>query len=337
MKKVTFLCFVTTVLSCYSFSQVVDPKKLHGSQRNQGNIGNGQLPQISLISDMDIFPQPNYQGTAGRLKTVNGKVVAPFDLTHVSFRVPAGKIIYIKTCIQDFPSEAAYDADQANINLTGICGVRSDDASGFTIQFNGISTVIHNNDCKRIFGSIKIIVFETAPGSADVRSSARLTTAGTAFRGTGAESNTFIPFKNSSSTTTPPYGGYVQDAAGGIPVVTTIVGGSGTIGQAVGSFRVGASALRDGRVSIFITSDIASAHKTCDLCDDFSSNVHMAAPITTGVPLNNIYDGSKIINASNPRFVLGPYHAHGSRDGVAVTASAGTDIDFRVHFTVTGL
>jgi hypothetical protein len=43
------------------------------------------------------------------------------------------------------------------------------------------------------------------------------------------------------------------------------------------------------------------------------------------------------INRSFPYHILGPYTARGARDGAAITASAGTSINFLAHFSVTGL
>jgi hypothetical protein len=274
MKKFLSLFLLLITISTLAVAQKFDSTKI---KRDLPKPLPGKLTRV--VSDIKIFDQPNYKGNSGYFTIVDGKLKAPFPVNNVSFNVPSGKIVYLKKCDTEFPYEEAYTTSQGKADLTKVCGIRTDDLSGFTVQFNGVSAIIHNNDCKRVFGDIKIKVFEHAPGD-------------------GAQS--------------------------------FMTCGAGTY------FR-GASALREGRVSIMVTSNLGSAHKTCDLCDDFTSNCRMSAPVTEAVPLNKPYTGGRIVDAGHNRVVLGPYHAHGSRDGSAITASAGTDKDFRVHLTITGL
>jgi hypothetical protein len=139
---------------------------------------------------------------------------------------------------------------------------------------------------------------------------------------------TFLAYTNTNANTTPRLPTYVFNADP-VPTLTALV--------SRGLFDVGRNALREGRVNIVITSDLGSAHKTCDLCDDFSSNVKMIRPVTENIPVNKTYAGGRILNAANNRLVVGPYQAHGSRDGFAITATGGTNIDIRVHLSVSGL
>ncbi|MBL7732392.1 MAG: hypothetical protein JNM88_14530 [Chitinophagaceae bacterium] len=329
MKKMFLLMLLALFITFTGFAQKYDTAKIIKKLPDTARFGTLSY----TINDVEVFEQANYQGRSGYYKWQNGKIVPPFKTTTGSIRVAAGKIVYFKKCDTEFPYELAYDASQAKFDLRNICGVRSDDASGFTILFNGISTIIHNNDCKRVFGTITVKVIENAPDGGS-QANMRLVSAGTRFR---RDAFTFLPFSNANANTTPPYSNYVHNASPSVPTITTTVAGSGGVGESLGGFRVGASALRDGRVTVIVTSNIASAHKTCDLCDDFSSNVHMAAPVNAALPLNKTYGSGQIINAANSRVVLGPYRASGTRDGSAITASGGTFIDFRAHFTFTGL
>lgn len=286
------------------------------------------------LTDIELFERPGFMGRNGFFTTgSDGKLTPPFALKNISFKVPAGKIVYIRMCDLDFPSEVAYTQSQKNIDLTNICGIRSDDAVEFTIQFNGISTIIHNNDCKRFFGSLKIKVSETSPDASHLIVQSVCQTS-PSFR--GPDMFTFLPYKNANANTSPVITNYVFDANPAVPVISSIASGS-SAGSAIATFKTGRSALRDGRVSIAVISDLGSAHKTCDVCDDFSSNVRMATPVTESIPLNRTYSGDKIVDAAHSKLVLGPYLAHGSRDGSAITATGGTNIDIRVHLTVTGL
>lgn len=329
MKKLVCFFFLAIALCCMANAQKFDSSKI------KRGLPTPKLPGVvaGTVTDIKLFDQTNYKGNSGYFSISDGKLVAPFPVKNVSFTVPSGKIVYLKKCDTEFPYEEAYTASQGKADLSKVCGIRSDDIAGFTVQFNGMSAIIHNNDCRKFFGSVKIKVFEHAPG--DGAQSFMVCGAGTYFR--GADRFTFLPFNNASASTTPPYSNYVHNANPAVPTVSTIVSGRGGVGEALGTFQVGASALREGRVSVMVISNIGSAHKTCDLCDDYTSNVHMSAPATESFPLNKSYVGGKIVDGSHPKVVLGPYHAHGSRDGFAITASGGTDKDFRVHLTVTGL
>lgn len=332
MKKAFFLFVVAALAAITGQAQKINPNKIVKNSKDTTLVRPQGL--AATFTDVEVYPQPNYMGTKAYFKMSGGKLVPPFDMSNVSIRIPAGKIVYFKKCDTDIPYESAYDASQAQVNLRNVCGIRMDDADGFVVNFNGISTILHNNDCKRVFGKITVKVMETAPDGT-TQSSMIGTFIGTSFR--GPDAYTFVPFSNANANTTPPYSNYVHNSGpSGAPVITTPVMGPGT-GESMGAFRAGANALREGRVSIIVTTNIASAHKTCNVCDDFSSNVHMEAPVSAVVPINKAYGTGQILNATYNRLVLGPYRAEGSRDGPAITASAGTVIYFRVHFTITEL
>jgi hypothetical protein len=285
------------------------------------------------VTDIEVFEQFNYAGKTGRFRIEGGKLIPPFKpMTSVSFKVPDGKIVYLKFCTNEFPYETAYTSSQTKADLSGVCGIRSDDVKILPVQFNGLSTVIHNNDCRRVFGSVHIKVFEIAPDGAS--QSYMRCNPSTSFP--GPDAFTFNPFTVANANVRIPYRNLLFDENPRVPTINTIVN-SMNGGEAIASFKVGANALSQGRVKVLVTSNIGSAHKTCDLCDDFSSNVRMEAPVSEAFPLNKTYSGSKIVDAAHNKVVLGPYKAKGRRDGSAITASAGTLIDFRVHLTVAGL
>jgi hypothetical protein len=151
----------------------------------------------------------------------------------------------------------------------------------------------------------------------------------------GENSFTFLPFNNANANTTPTYINYVRNETGLRPSALGVVGNRiSNVGNAVGVFKVGRNALRDGRLKIVVISKLGSAHKTCDLCDDFSSNVTMAAAVTEVLPINHA-DG-RVIDATHNRLILGPYEASGlAEHGIA--ASNGIHINFRVHLSLVGL
>lgn len=287
---------------------------------------------LNEVNDIEVYEYSKFKGRTGKFRWENGKLIPPFKPGNVSFRVPEGKIVYIRRCVSDFPDESAYTGSVASADLSKVCGIRSDVAVTIPIQFNGVATILHNADCRRIFGDIRVKVYESAPdGAAQAMMPCNATPV---FR---ADAFTFLALSHPNSTTRLRYGRAVHDANPSVPVITTVVN-SVTGGEAVGNFVVGASGLRDGRVGVIITtSNLGSAHKTCDLCDDFSSNVRMTAPVTKTYPINRAGSDGRILNAANNRIQSGPLRAQGSRDGFAITASGGIFLDFHTQFTVNGL
>jgi hypothetical protein len=308
-------------------SQKPDTSKVFKKYIEQGPV----VGAFTEVNDIELFEYPKFKGRTGRLRWENGKLVAPFKTANISFRVPAGRIVYIRKCISDFPDEEAFTGAVDFANLSAICGIRSDVAVTIPIQFNGVATIIHNNDCRRVFGDIRVKVYESAPDGA--AQAMMRCNAIPVFR---ADAFTFLALSHPNSTARSRYGRLVHDANPAVPVIPTVVN-SVTGGEAVGNFVVGASGLRDGRVGIIITTSLGSAHKTCDLCDDFSSNVRMTAPVTKTYPINRAGSDGRILNAANNRIQSGPLRAQGSRDGFAITASGGIFLDFHTQFTVNGL
>jgi hypothetical protein len=291
------------------------------------------VPFFIIISDITVYEQPGYQGRSGNFRMLDGRLVAPFPVSNCSFTVPPGKIVYIKRC-NEFINEIAYIGGQANINLEGICGIRSDDAGLVSVQFCGISTIIHNNDCRRIFGNIKVKILENAPGANPPMSTMAFTSRDN-FK--GEDFDTFLPFSNANANTNPGYTNHVLDEGHFRSTMLGIVGNS-TVGYAVANFWVGKIALREGRVRIVITSDLGSAHKNCETCDDFSSNIKMATPVISNIPINQAFEGGRIVDATHNRLIVGPFVAQGRRDGWAIGAVGNPiTIQFRAHFKLVGL
>ena len=284
------------------------------------------------IRDIEVFEFPKFKGRSGRFRQTGGKLVLPFKASNVSFRVPEGRIVYIRRCISDFPDESAYTGSVAAADLTQVCGIRSDNLVYVYVQFNGISTTIHNNDCRRVFGNLKVKMYESAPdGAAQVLLPF---TAPAAFR---PDAFTFQPFSRPNSNAIPRMGNLLHDGSPVTPAPSSVVYATGGGGEAVAKFAIGASAISSNRAGITVSADIGSAHKTCDLCDDFSSNVRMTAPVNKSFPFNRADTDGRILSATNNHITLGPLKARGSRDGAAITASAGIFLDFYAHFTVIGL
>lgn len=306
-----------------------------------------KLPQasssIAVAPDVIFYEKPNYQGaSAGFVKQADGKLVLPFPLKNVSFKVPDGKIVYIKT-IFEFTSETAYFTSQPNISLENICGLRTDEKTMISVSFNGISTEIHNTDCMRFAGTVNIKVMEAAMDNSTTGSVMQLSQTSGSRTVTGQ--GDYMIFNWAPGQLTDKNYATQYNNTGTIynnnPVPEPTTQAHDYFGHTQASYKasfyVGKTALQQGRISVWIKTDLTSAHKSCDLCDDFSSHVKMVAPAYVSIPLNKTYSDGRIVNAAHPYFFAGPFTAKGSRDGFAITASSGTVKNFRVHFGVQGL
>lgn len=341
MKKIVFLCslLITSFYINAQKNKSAKPKK--DSTQMRVLIQPVEVSSsINMAPSIQVYERPDYQGqVASFTKNSTGKYTFPFPVQHVSVKIPDSLILYVKTCFE-FPSENAYTSSLTDINLETLCGIRTDVKAKLRVTLNGVSTSIHNKDCLRFGGRIEVRVLETSPDVSPVESLMRWTVIER-----GSARVTTGPFMfpildcGSSQLTDSRYAvelnrGFVFNN-NPVPNLTEQAHyGSRIMQNSTNVFIVGRSALQSGRVKVSVKTDITSAHKNCDLCDDFSSNVKMLEPGYASVPFNKTYDGGKIVNVAHPYVVLGPYKAHGSRDGFALTASNGTDKDFRVHLKV---
>jgi hypothetical protein len=324
MKKI----FIITVLLLANnvFSQKLNTK----IKDIVGTNPNAVITALSgvVVSDFQVSELPSYAGKIENPKLKDGKLVASFPLKNVSITIPSGKIVYLKYCNVEFPYEMAISESQTKINLEGVCGVRSDESTAITVHFNGISTAIHDNDCKKVFGKITIQVTENAPTEADVLSNIRCNT-GTSFR--GDNQFTFQPMKIVKADSRKNISNYVFND-NPVPSLGGNIISSSTTGEDQAGFVVGKNALLEGRVKMIVTSTIAGAHKSCATCDGYSSNIHMERPVTEIIPLelNYPFHGLRTPQLGNA-IVLGPFNAFGTPDGTSITAQGGFSQNFRVH------
>lgn len=346
MKKIVscFICLCAGVILLQAQKKIQPARqKLDTSKQrlvlvNQAQSINGN---IALAPEIKIFEKPNFQGASASLvRKPDGSFYLPFPLSNVSFKVPDGKIVYIKRCFE-FGSETAYFTSQTNISLQDICGIRTDEKASIEITFTGISTEVHNQDCMRFSGTVLIKILETAPDNASsdavmqytqmMKGRQRYLTRQGECRifdwstSTQRTSRQYSPLYNNTNTI------FNNNP---VPELTKIARDyfDHTDSSYKVVFTVGKTALREGRLSVWTKTDLVSAHKTCDLCDDFSSGIKMETPGFASFPINKTGRDGKRLDAANPYFIAGPFRAKGSRDGFAVTASAGTIKNFRVHF-----
>lgn len=330
------------LLLCMSLSTIlnIQAQLPAGSKKQPGNAPIIK-PNIDMsaaigttVYDIKVFELPDYHGRSGYFTKVDGKLVPPFPVSNISFTVPPGKIVYIRTFFE-FASEMVFTKSQTNINLENVTGIRSDEETSIYVEFQGISTAVHNNDCKRVFGNIKVKLIETSPDRDAVQSFMLLgPNPDTRGRQVIRRSDVFEPFNfaNASAITEPYYRNHIYNNDPEPSVIYPRGRNSGVRAPATGNFVAGKNALKEGRVKILVMTDLGSAHKTCDLCDDFSSNIRMKTPVNNLTGINVFYPGTRMIDSTGKQLLFGPFEASGRRDGTAITASAGTIKEFRVYF-----
>ncbi len=302
-----------------------------------------------VVPGVDVYEKPNYQGRkAPFTKNAEGKFEFPFPVTRVSIKIPDNLILYIKTCFE-FSAEGAYIRDIPSISLADICGVRTDEQVKIEVAVGGISTEIHNNDCKRIKGTVEARVYESGlPGEFVEAISMPLVGTNTFSGRSAATPFTQIIYHPQGYPTSDRTYDVNQFYAGAVfnnnpmPIILRKAPAVKPEYEIKGHFVVGKTALRDGRVRVMLKTDLVSEHKSCDLCTDYNSDVRMQAPVTETIPINKTYGDRKIINAAHPAFILGPYQAvpyKYDNDLRRVARDPNTTLvkNLRVHLIVIGL
>jgi hypothetical protein len=311
MKKLIFVSIMILTISIKMNSQVpvtLDPRL--GNNSALKDLGNQWI---------DIYSSPDYLGTKHRITALSGDLTLPFNSRNISYKVKPGLIVYVKPCGTEFGDEIILYGDKSRYPLPKLCGVRFAVSEIVTVKLCGFSTEIHNNDCKRFFGTVKVKIIENKVDGLPVLCPPSLSSA-VAIR------NNFeaLMYSNPNANSSSPINRFIYNNN---PIPEIIDGAN-----IFAAFVVSREALQSGRISVSTEVDLGSAHKSCDLCDDFSSNVRMARPETYTSRINELPNFST--NSVSKQLIVGPYRATGNRDGFAVTASGGIFHNIRAHFRV---
>jgi hypothetical protein len=251
-----------------AFAQIKKPSDLIFTNPN---------PAAAIINAprIEIFTTGNLVGTKYEFRGSRTNIELPSSAVY-SFRVQPGYIVYLTNCNNDLQTEEIYRGEVNNYNKK-ICNIRFAPISNAYVTFHGISTPIHNNDCKRVFGSIKVSVQERT-------SSGEMVPCPMSYhhgRGVNAGFYEATIYQNANANTTSFQNQYLYNFDGRvIPTLdqfTYLAAGRTEIAGA--TFIVSATALSENRVFVTVTTMLGSAHKSNDLASDFSSNVRMPAPI----------------------------------------------------------
>jgi len=125
------------------------------------------LPTTSRRDWIEIYPNANFQGQPARYaqNISNYSYPVSFNKRSTSIKIAPGYIAYIRFN-EDNASEGIYIGDHATFGSTHLLDIKSIRIVAGTnayVNFSGISTEIHNNDCKRVFGSVKARMYERLP------------------------------------------------------------------------------------------------------------------------------------------------------------------------------
>ncbi len=304
----------------------------------------------SIQAQIFIYSMPGGPGGGGTTSLYNGEIrdfTYPASVTNrrnISLRVLTGYIAYI-SFREDFPQESIFIGDHPNFgseypnDIQSIRVVRSPRAD---LNFCGFSTQIHNNDCRRIFGTVKIRFLERLPSGVLIpcpRTQNRGTVDNGLSRGDYSSASMFI-----KENVFPEAGVFgtianllMSSARGPSPERYVFANDGSTVsalrrtlvlpnGQAAGyGYTVSQDALREDRIVIEFVTNLGDHHKSNDLALDYSSNVSMQETTTTLIPYQS---AATAFSIGDFELKGNPNSHHGMASGVRFSILK----SLRIHF-----
>lgn len=297
---------VMTVNAQTPVQPIIDPRPKDPSNEIANAVND--LPTTTRPDWVEIYPQTNFRGRVARYAENIPNYSYPFSFSNrrgTSLKVAPGYIAYI-TFNEENPQEGIFIGNHPNFgssNLYDIKSIRVVMATTAYINFCGFSTQIHNNDCKRIFGSVKIRFLERMPSGALIP----CPMTGMRGGGTGTASGIYTPaamfrkvndYPDRTSITfanmmlggrnIPQPDTYINNYDGttvpSIPNIMVLPEGS----AAGYAYTVSQQALSENRIVVEFESDLGVQHKSNDLATDYSSNVRMLEPVKTTLDFLNL-------------------------------------------------
>jgi hypothetical protein len=245
------------------------------SKPNIGTIYNGPW--------VEIYQKKMYQGIK---KTITTNSTTTIDLGFrpdtISVKIKPGYVAYLSINCQEFSNEVAFfeNNSQYVLRQNEICGIRIEKAIDYWVQFNAILAKIHNNDCKKFYGTIKYKIFELNERNERVYYNIG--------DGGGVEKTAYNKPKTTDAVEANLYNideYYIADRDYIDGVITDprrYKPNVNTKGSAASkhNFKINEVAYRNNKIFIECTTKIGSYHKGCDLCTDFTKDAEMPAGIT---------------------------------------------------------
>jgi ribosomal protein S19 len=275
MKKLILILLCAQIIASTGFSQI---KKIITPEQQDLLRA---MPTTTRPDWVSVYEQPGFAGREAKYAQSLTPFIYPFtNKRNISLKVAPDYIAYIKFN-SEFQEEFLFTGDYPNFGTTytnDILSIRVVPADVAYINLSGISFAIHNNDCRKVWGDIKIKVFERLPSGemllCPIRSengSNRVNTHATTsiiYQNTSVDG--FSPFYNLSN--------YLFNNARirNVPVIRTWVTSSApSIGC---QFLGNSTAFREGRIFIEVdATNLRLGHKSGDLASDYSDNITIKA------------------------------------------------------------
>ncbi|MFC3559339.1 hypothetical protein [Pedobacter jamesrossensis] len=284
-----------------------------------------QLPTTTHIDRVEIYEQPNFAGRVAKYANVVNPFSYPFtNKRNISLKVAPGHVAYIKfddefqstlICTGDYPTFGS-------VFTNNILAITIKKANTQDLSFSGFSLPIHNNDCKKIAGTLKVrLVEKLADGS--YAACPIVNENGTAVNNYKTQATMFskIGLERAEANG---MRDYVFNSGATVPVISSTVASNKPAIKDI--FMVSEYALENGNIFVEVIPSIKVAHKTSDLATDYSSNVKMLA---IDADLIN-YKNAGTYFSSKPFTVKGnPDNNYGTATGVAYSIIK----DIRIHFS----
>lgn len=283
------------------------------------------LPTTNSADRVEIYEQPNFAGRVAKYAAV----VAPFNYPFpnkrdISLKVAGGYVALIKFD-DEFQSVLSLTGDQPNFGTvftSNILSITVKPAVTKTLFFSGISLEIHNNDCKKIQGTVKVkLVEKQADGSF-------ITCPVVNENGTPVSNYKYEVLMFSKRSLEGREANGIRNFVYGFDgrTVSTISSMVSSNKPLIGAtFMVSEYALTTGNVFVEVVPDLTVAHKSNDLADDYSDKVKML-----GVNFDRVSYSNQATYFSTKAFLAkgNPNDSHGRATGVDYSIIK----HIRIHF-----
>lgn len=280
---------------------------------------------------VEIYSQPDLQGTVWKYIGSTTRISLPLtgNPIRISVKVQPGYVAYINTC--DEFNEEVMIYKQRNITLAANCplSIRIEKKAQVDLRLAGISNTLHNNDCKRVYGTVLVKAFELTPDGHRINSIISEINLSNAVG--QAE---WVAFTNASSSSR----AFIYDPEyvfnnNPIPVLSKFLLSTEPAysyhAPKVAFFIVGESAIRENRVRIEVIVNLGTAHKMNDVAK-FYPALRMPQPISLVKSLNEC-GFLPVTNDPRPHeVVFGPYNIRAAPQSAGSTQTE-EGHEIRVH------
>lgn len=277
-------------------------------------VGNGGISLIKFTSLpwIEIFEQPNQQGRSVKFveDIVNSENLnLPFLTNNISVKLSSDDVIVTLSLNCGGTKTYSYiDRVKTNLNLpnTNICGLHIGKKAAIRLRFNGILTEIHNNDCKRMYGTIKYRIVEKDLNGNIVGFSKTIKASESTQWGWV---NVFNAPKNDAVVYPLVFDVnkyFIQDRDG--HRTNRQYGNLHDAPRDEDTYILhyfDSAAFQHNRIFLEVTTNIGSHHKGCDLCTDYTDNATMVTPVVKQIPIT--------INSPFGQLQAGKYRSKGGQ------------------------